>query len=94
MELSERINLFVKQNTYFLSNSANNLILSCLNISLALVYFGMPNNLRRLICAILNFLAAVTVPLYHIVEQHRTEGFEQSTSQFWGTPVLDLGEKI
>ena len=48
----------------------------------------MPNNLQRLILyAILNFLAAVTVPLYHIVEQHRTEGFEieQSTSQFWGT---------
>ena len=84
MELSEKINLFVKQNTYFLSNSPNDLILSCTNISLAvaLLYFGMPNNLRRLILyAILNFLAAVTVPLYHIVEQHRTEGFEQSTSQ-------------
>ena len=35
--------------------------------------------------AILNFLAAVTVLLHPIVEQHRTEGFEQSTSQFWGT---------
>ena len=69
MELSERINLFVKQNTYFLSNSPNDLILSCTNISLALLYFGMPNNLRRLILyAILNFLAAVTVLLHHIVE--------------------------
>ena len=86
MELSERINLFVKQNIYFLSNSPNDIILSCTNISLALLYFGMPNLLRRLILyAVLNFLAAVTVPLYHIVEQHRTEGFEQSTSQFWGT---------
>ena len=86
MELSERINPFVKQNTYFLSNSPNDLILSCTNISLALLYFGMPNNLQRLILyAILNFLAAVTVPLYHIVEQHRTEGFEPSTSQFWET---------
>ena len=85
MELSERINLFVKQNTYFLINSPNDLILSCTNISPALLYFGMPNNLRRLILyAILNFLAAVIVPLYHIVEQHRTEGFEQSTSHLWG----------
>ena len=61
-------------------------ILSCTNISLALLFSGIPNNLQRLILyAILSFLAAVTVPLYHIVEQHRTEGFEQSTSQFWGT---------
>ena len=64
----------------------NDLISSCTNMSLALLYFGMPNNLQRLILyAILNFLAAVTVPLYHIIEQHRTEGFEQITSQFWGT---------
>ena len=49
-ELSERINLFVMQNTCFLSNSPNDLILSCTNISLALLYFGMPcNNLRRLL---------------------------------------------
>ena len=43
--LSERVNLFIKQNTYFLSNSPNDLILCCMNISLALLYFGMPNNL-------------------------------------------------
>ena len=37
-------------------------------------YFGMPNNLRRLLLyAILNFLIAVTVPLYHIVEQYILE---------------------
>ena len=71
IELSEIVNLFIKQNTYFLSNSANDLILSCTNISLALLYFGIPNNLRRLLLkAILNFLIAVTVPLYHIVEQY------------------------
>ena len=34
IELSERVNLFIKQNTYFLSNSPNDLILSCTNISL------------------------------------------------------------
>ena len=39
IELSERINLIIKQ-----------------NISLALLYFSMPNNLRRLLLyAILNF---------------------------------------
>ena len=30
IELSERINLFIKQNTYFLSNSPNDSILSCI----------------------------------------------------------------
>ena len=71
IELSERINLFLKQNTYFLSKSPNDLILSCTNISLALLYFGMPKNLRRLLLyAILDFLIALTVPLYHIVEQY------------------------
>ena len=70
IELSERVNLLIKQNTYFLSNSLNDSILNCTNISLALLYFGMPNNLRRLLLyVILNFLIAVTVPLYHIVEQ-------------------------
>ena len=31
IELSETVNLFIKQNTYFLSNSPNELILSCTN---------------------------------------------------------------
>ena len=70
IELSEIVNLLIKQNTYFLSNSPNDFIFSCTNISLALLYFGIPNNLRRLILyAILNFLIAVSVPSYHIVEQ-------------------------
>ena len=78
IELSEGINLFIKQNTYFLSNSPNDLILSCKNISVmishVLIYFGISNNLRMLLLlAILNFLIAVTVPLYHIVEQHILE---------------------
>ena len=86
IELLEIIDLFIKQNTYFFSNSTNNLNLSCTNISLALLYFGMPNNLRRLLLyAILNVLIAVTVPLYHIVEEYMLERFERSTSQFWGT---------
>ena len=34
----------------------------------------MPNNLQRLLLyAILSFLIALTVPLYHIVEQHILE---------------------
>ena len=75
IELSEKVNLLIKQNTYFLSNSPNDFIFSCTNISLALLYFGMPNNLRMLLLlyAILNFLIAVTVPLYHIVEQYILE---------------------
>ena len=69
IELSERINLCIKQNTYFFSNSSNNLILSCTNISLALLNVGIPNNLRRLsLYAILYFLIAVTASLYHILE--------------------------
>ena len=48
IELSKRVNLFIKQNKYFLSHSPNDLILSCTSISLALLYFGMPNNLRKL----------------------------------------------
>ena len=74
IELSETVNLFIKQYTYFISNSPNYLILSCTNISLALLYFGMPNNLRRLLLyAILNFLIGVTFPLYHMVEQYILE---------------------
>ena len=49
IELSERVNLLIKQNTYFLSNSPNEYIFSCTNISIALLYFGIPNNLRRLL---------------------------------------------
>ena len=51
IELSERVSLIIKQNTYFLSNSPNDFIFSCTNISaaVALLYFGMPNNLRRLL---------------------------------------------
>ena len=41
IDLSETVNLFIKQNTYFLSNSPNDLILSCTNISPALLYFGI-----------------------------------------------------
>ena len=39
IELSETVNLFIKQNTYFLSNSPNDLILSYTNISLALLVY-------------------------------------------------------
>ena len=75
IELSERTNLFVKQNTYFLSNSPKDLILSCINISFTLLYFGMPKNLYEG-CYYMQFLVfslAVTVALYHIVEQYMLE---------------------
>ena len=49
IELLEKINLFIKQNIYFLCNLLDDLILSCTNISLALLYFGIPNNLRGLL---------------------------------------------
>ena len=73
IELSEKINLFINQNTYFLSNLPNDFMLSCTNISLALVYFGMANNLRRLL--LYYFLIAVTVPSYRIVEQNILEQY-------------------
>ena len=74
IELSERINLFLKQNAYFLSNSPIDIILSYTNISLVLLYFGMPNNFRKLLLyPILIFFMTVTVPLYHIVEQYILE---------------------
>ena len=74
IKLSESVNQLIKQNTYFLSNPQGDFIFSCTNISLALLYFGMPNNLRRLLLyAILNVLTAVTVSLYHIVEQYILE---------------------
>ena len=74
IRLSERINLFIKQNTCFLRNSPNDVILSCTNMSIALLYFGMPNNLQRLLLyAILHFRIAITVPLYHKEEQYIVE---------------------
>ena len=44
IELSERVNLSIKQNTYIhlLSNSPNDFLFSCANISPALFYFDMP----------------------------------------------------
>ena len=74
IELSERIDLFLKQNAYFFSNSPIDIILSYTNISLVLLYFGMPNNFRKLLLyPILIFSMTVTVPLYHIVEQYILE---------------------
>ena len=63
IELSETVNLFIKQYIYFISNSPNYLILSWMNISLALLYFGMPNNLRRLLlyATLNNFSIIITL---------------------------------
>ena len=87
IELSERVNLLIKQNTYFLSNSPNDFILSCTNISLALLYFGMPNNLRRLIICNSYFSHSSNSSIIpHSRTIHiRTERFEQSTFHIWGT---------
>ena len=97
IELSERIKLFVKQNTYFLSNSPKDLILSCTNISLALLYFGMPNNLNEGLYYVqfLVFSLPVTIPLYHIVEQYMLEQKDLNKVHFTsGEPLANLPDKI
>ena len=49
-------------------------MLSCANILLALLCFGIPNDLLRLLLeVILNLLIAVTAQLYHIVKQYILE---------------------
>ena len=40
IELSEKVNLLIKQNTYFLSNSPNDFIFSCTNISLLYFWYA------------------------------------------------------
>ena len=96
IELSEIVNLSIKQNTYFLSNSPNVFIFSCTNIALALLYFGMTNNLRRLLLyAILNFLIAVIVLLYHIVEQYILEQRDLNKVHFTsGVHLANFLDKI
>ena len=46
IRLLEHCSLFIKLYILFRINSQNDLILSCTNISLALLCFGIPNNLR------------------------------------------------
>ena len=64
IELSERVNLLIKQNTYmyFLSNSPNDFKFSCTNISLALLYHFHLRNIGR-IWSLLSYEA--TAQLFH-----------------------------
>ena len=57
-------------------------MLRCPNISLALLYVSLPNNIRRmLLYANFNFLIAVKALLYHIVEKHTLEHKDLNISQ-------------
>ena len=57
-------------------------MLSCTNILLALLYFGMPNDLQFvLLYSNFNFLVAVKAPLYHIVEERTLQQKDLNISQ-------------
>ena len=56
IQLWELISLFLKAYTYFLRSSSNEGMLRHTNISLALLYFGMPNNFLNCYMLFSNFL--------------------------------------
>ena len=65
----ELTSLFLKESTYFLRSSSKEGMLRHTNISLALLYFGMPNSfLNRLFYAILKIFNAVLEQSYHNME--------------------------
>ena len=70
IQFCELTSLFLKEYTYFLRNSSKERMLSHTNISLALLYFGMPNSfLTLLLYAILKDFNAVLEQSYHNMEQ-------------------------
>ena len=72
--LWDRTSLFLKEYTYFLRSSLNEGMLKHTNISLALLYFGMPNNfLKLLLYDILKVFNAVLEQSYHNMEQYKLE---------------------
>ena len=65
--------LFLKY-TYFLRSSSKEGILRHINISLALLYFGIANSfLKLLLYAILKVFNAVLKQSYHNMEQYKVE---------------------
>ena len=74
IQFCELTSLFLKEYTYFLRSSSKEGMLRHTNISLALLYFGMPNSfLKLLLYAILKVFYAVLEQSYHNMEQYKLE---------------------
>ena len=70
----ELTSLFLKEYTYFLRSSSKEALLRHTNISLELLYFGMPNSfLKLLLYAILKVFNTVLEQTYHNMEQYKLE---------------------
>ena len=68
----ELTSLLLKEYTYFLRSSSKEGMIT--NISLALLYFGIPNGfLKLLLYAILKVFNAVLEQSYHNMEQYKLE---------------------
>ena len=73
IQFCEVTNLFLKEYTYFLRRLKDG-ILRHTNISLALLYFGMPNSfLKLLLYSIRKVFNAVIEQSYHNMEQYKLE---------------------
>ena len=74
IQFCELTSLFLKEYTYFLRSSSKEGMLRHTNISLAHLYFGMPNSfLKLLLYAILKVFNAVLEQSYHNMEQYKLE---------------------
>ena len=74
IQFCELTSLILKEYTYFLRSSSKERMLRHTNISLALLYFGMPNSfLKLLLYAILKVFNAVLEQSYHNMEQYKLE---------------------
>ena len=70
----ELTSLFLKEYTYFLRSSSKEGMLRHANISLALLHFGMPNSiLKLLLYAILKVFNEALEQPYHNIEQCKLE---------------------
>ena len=73
LQFCELTSLLLKEYTYFLRSSSKEGMLRHTNISLALLYFGMPNSFLNLLYAILKVFNAVLEQSYHNIEQYKFE---------------------
>ena len=74
IRLCELTSLFLKEYTYFLRSSPKEGMLGHTNISLALLYFGMPNSfLKLLLYANLKVFNTVLEQLFNNMDQYKLE---------------------
>ena len=75
IQFGELTSLFLKEYTYSLKKLIKRRNVRHTNISLALLYFGMPNSFLKLLLlhAILKVLNAVLEQSYHNMEQSKLE---------------------